>query len=91
MLKIETSSPAADVLTITISGRVAREHLDEIARLVRDGEAAHRRISFDLQGVVLFDRDAVDFFAAGPASSARLVSCPSYLRAWLETVGRAAR
>ncbi len=91
MLKIETSSPTPDLLTVILSGRVERDHLAELERLVCEAQAAHRRISFDLKGVSLFDRDAVDFFATGSASAAHLLSCPSYLRAWLDTVRRGAR
>lgn len=91
MLKIETSSPTPSELTVTLSGRVEREYLPELERLVHDAQAAHRRISFDLQHVSLVDRDAVEFFAAGPARFAPLRGCPSYLRAWLDSVGRTTR
>lgn len=90
MLKIETSSRNAAELTVVLSGRIGREYLPELERVVREGLAAHRRISFDLQHVSLVDRDAVDFLATGVARGVQLRACPSYLRAWLASVGRAA-
>lgn len=89
MLKIETSSTTASQITIVLSGWIHSEHLPELERLIREAEAAGRRISFDLSHVGLVDRDVVDFLAAGAGRVARLDGCPTYLREWLRSLDQA--
>ena len=89
MLKIDSSSPNGTDVIVTLSGWIRREHLPQIGRLVADALAAGRRVSLDLRDVGLVDREAVDFLATGPARGARLTGCPTYLREWLKSVGRA--
>jgi anti-anti-sigma regulatory factor len=88
MLKIDTSSSNRSEIVVTLTGWVRREHLEEIERVVTQSLAAGRRIWLDLHDVSLVDREAVDFFAAGPGRFAALRSCPTYLREWLKAVGR---
>jgi hypothetical protein len=88
MLKIDTSTPNGTEIVVALAGRIRREHLAELERVVAQSLAAGRRISLDLRNVGLVDREAVDFFAAGPGRFAALRSCPTYLRKWLRALGR---
>jgi hypothetical protein len=91
MLKIDTSSPNGVDLVVSLAGWIRREHLPELEHLVERATAAGGAISLDLQRVSLVDREAVDFLAAGAGRQAEIRDCPTYLRAWLQSVGRELR
>lgn len=87
MLRIETRSESPDAVTYALEGQVTREHLGELAALLAAARAAGRRVTLDLAGIVLVDRDTVGFLAAGEGASAELVHCPAYVLSWLRCLG----
>ena len=82
MLRIERSSDAGGV-RFTISGRIERQHVPELQRLIEDDAAAHRAIVLDLKDTKLVDRDALRFLSQCEANSVALVNCPAYVREWI--------
>ena len=88
MLKIETASPTAAHLTVTLIGNIFGEYLPELEHVVQDAAHSGRSVAFDLSQIGLVDREAVRFFATGEGRWARLVGCPGYLREWLKSEGR---
>ena len=81
MLKIQRSTNANNV-RFALSGRIEREHLAELQRLL-DEEAEESAITLDLREVRLVDREAVEFLAQSEANGVRLRNCPAYLREWI--------
>ena len=81
MFKIQRSVHARNV-RIVVSGRVQREHLVELQRLI-DEDAPHKRVTLDLEDVRLVDREAVGFFARCEGRGILLENCPTYLRDWI--------
>ena len=87
MLKIQRSTNAKNV-RFALSGRIEREHLAELQRLI-DEEAQRGAITLDLREVRLVDREAVEFLARSEANGVRLRNCPTYLREWITTAENA--
>jgi len=87
MLKIQRSMKARNV-RFALSGRIEREHLAELQRLI-DEEAQRGAITLDLREVRLVDREAVEFLACCEANGVRLRNCPAYLREWITTAEKA--
>ena len=81
MLKIQRSVEASNV-RITLSGRIEREHLAELQRLI-DEDAPHQRVTLDLKDVHLVDREAVGFLARCEGMGVRLENCSTYVREWI--------
>ena len=81
MLKIQRSMHAGNV-RIVLSGRIEREHLAELQRLIDDG-APHKRVTLDLEDVRLVDREAVSFLVRCEGTGIRLENCPTYIREWI--------
>jgi len=81
MFKIQRSVHARSV-RIVLSGRIQREHLPELQRLI-DEDAPHKRVTLDLEDVRLADRDAVGFLAHCEGRGIRLENCSTYLRDWI--------
>ena len=81
MLKIQRSVRAGNV-RIVLSGRIEREHLTELQRLIDEG-APHKRVTLDLEDVRLVDREAVGFLARCEAAGIRLENCVAYVREWI--------
>ena len=80
MLRIERSHNGGVVFSL--SGRIEREDVAELQRLLSLEEAA-QVITFDLQDVILVDRDAVKFLAHCELDSIKLKNCPAYVREWI--------
>ncbi len=80
-LKIQRSARAANV-RIVLSGRIEREHLAELLRLI-DEDAPHKLVTLDLEDVRLVDREAVDFLARCEGAGIRLENCSTYVREWI--------
>src|SRR5882672_3781425 len=81
MLKIQRSINARNV-RFALSGRIEREHLEELQRLIEE-DAQRGTITLDLREVRLVDREAVEFLAGCEANGVRLRNCPAYLREWI--------
>ena len=81
MLKIQRSTNANNV-RFALSGRIEREHLAELQRLI-DEDAPHKLVTLDLEDVRLVDREAVGFLAGCEGTGIRLENCSTYLREWI--------
>ena len=81
MLKMQRSVRAGN-LRIVLSGRMEREHLAELQRLI-DEDAPHKLVTLDLEDVRLVDREAVGFLARCEGAGIRLESCSTYVREWI--------
>ncbi|MBW8873660.1 MAG: STAS domain-containing protein [Acidobacteria bacterium] len=87
MLRIETRSETTEAVTYALAGQLTQEHLAELRELVTGARAAGRRVTLDLAGVVLVDRELVRFFACGNAKGIELVHCPAYVLSWMRCEG----
>jgi len=67
---------------IVLSGRIEREHLSELQRLI-DEDAPHKLVTLDLEDVRLVDREAVAFLARCEGNGIRLENCSTYVREWI--------
>src|SRR5207244_7909045 len=81
MLKIQRSVRAGYV-RIALSGRIEREHLTELQRLI-DESAPHKRVTLGLEDVRLLDREVVRFLARCEGTGIRLKNCSPYVREWI--------
>jgi hypothetical protein len=80
MLKI-TRAVNGEVV-IKLSGRMGKENLGELEKLV-SAEADGRRIILDLKDLRLVDQDAVNLLRRCEADSITLKNCPAYIRRWI--------
>ena len=87
MLKIQRSTKDKNA-RFALSGRIEREHLGELQRLIEE-DAQRGTITLDLREVRLVDREAVEFLARCEANGVRLRNCPAYLREWIATAENA--
>lgn len=83
MLRIETRDQTPETVTYVLAGQIAGEHLDELRELLAAAREGGRRVTLDLAGVVLVDRESVCFLAQGPGAAAELLHCPAYVLSWL--------
>jgi len=81
MLKIQRSVQAGNV-RIMLSGRIEREHLAELQRLI-DEDVPHKLVTLDLEDVRLVDREAVAFLGRCEGAGIRLENCSTYIREWI--------
>jgi len=81
MLKIELSVHDGNV-RIVLSGRIEREQLAELQRLI-DEDAPHKLVTLDLEDVRLVDREAIGFLARCEGVGIRLENCSTYVREWI--------
>jgi hypothetical protein len=88
MLRIETQTETAAGVTYSLVGRVTGEELPELERLLTTAGAEGRRVTLDLAGVVLVDREFVRFLSTGEGARAELAHCPAYVRSWIRCEGR---
>jgi hypothetical protein len=83
MLKIQRSVHDGNV-RIVLSGRIEREHLAELQRLI-DEDTPHKLVTLDLEEVRLVDREAVGFLARCKGTGIRLENCSTYVREWISS------
>jgi ABC-type transporter Mla MlaB component len=81
MLTIQRSVHDGNV-RIVLSGRIEREPLAELQRLI-DEKAPHKLVTLDLEDVRLVDREAVGFLAGCKGMGIRLENCSTYVREWI--------
>ena len=79
--RIQRSSEA-EVVVLTLSGRIEAEDVAELQRLFQLEQGDHR-IALDLREVTLINREAVKFLARCEADNIRLTNCPAYIREWI--------
>jgi ABC-type transporter Mla MlaB component len=87
MLRIETRSESNDAITYALAGQLTQEHRAELVALISAARQAGRRVTLDLAGVVLVDRELVRFFACDKAKDVELVHCPAYVLSWMKCEG----
>jgi hypothetical protein len=80
MLRIERVSNGGVVFSL--SGRIDIESIQELQRLL-SLEPVGQHITFDLDDVMLVDRDAVKFLARCESEGIGLENCPAYVREWI--------
>jgi ABC-type transporter Mla MlaB component len=81
MLKIQRSIDA-DNVRLVLSGRLERQHIAELQRLI-DEDASHNVVTLDLEEIRLVDREAVGFLARCEGTGIRLENCSTYVREWI--------
>jgi ABC-type transporter Mla MlaB component len=87
MLRIETRSETKEAVTYALAGQLTQEHRAELVELISAARREGRRVTLDLAGVVLVDRELVRFFACGKAKEIELVHCPAYVLSWMKCEG----
>ena len=87
MLRIETRSETNETVTYALAGQLTQEHRTELKELISTARRAGRRVTLDLAGVVLVDRELVRFFACDKANDVELVHCPAYVLSWMKCEG----
>ncbi len=80
MLKIQRSANG-DVV-FTLSGRLDKEHIDELDALLQSEEGA-RRIVLDLKDVTLAGQEGIDFLVGCEERHITLMNCSPYVRKWM--------
>ncbi|SRR5574340_1188220 len=88
-LRIEKKSESAREATYLLTGRISSEHVPEITRIIEQTRQGGRKVTLDLEGVGLIDREAIQFFACGEGCEVRLQHCPVYVQEWLRCETRA--
>jgi len=78
----------ANAVVLRVSGRIEAEELAELEKAVSLEETAPQKIELDLENVRLVDQQAVMFLARCEVNGTRIRNCPSYIREWIERVGR---
>jgi hypothetical protein len=66
-------------VVLRLSGRITAQDLHVLRDALEQERAA---VAFDLDGVLLVDREAVHFLAAAEARGVELRNCPPYIRDW---------
>jgi len=83
MFKIQRTAHGRNVRFV-LSGRIEREHIAELQRLI-DDDAPHKRVTLDLEDVRLVDREAITFLARCERTGIRLENCSTYVREWISS------
>jgi len=91
MLRIETRTETASAITYALAGKATEEHLPELVQLLAGERARGRRVTLDLEGLILADREFVRFLACGGGTTATLVHCPAYVLSWIRCEGEEER
>lgn len=69
-------------MVFALSGRIEREHVEELKRLFRL-EQDHQSIVLNLNDVTLVDQSGVEFLARCEDDGRELTNCPAYIREWI--------
>ena len=81
MLRIQREANGEVVLRI--SGRLDRENLAELKKLIESDET-DRRIVLDLRELTLVDQEAVRFLGQCDSNGIELQNCAPYIGEWIE-------
>ena len=87
MLRLETQSETSREITYALSGQLTQEHLPELKRLLTAAREEGRRVVLDLTGIVLVDRELVQWLASRRCLEVELVHCPAYVLSWIRCEG----
>src|SRR5260370_37777673 len=80
MFKIEKLAEGNKTV-LRLVGRINEEHLDELNKLIADGE---RRVKLDLSEVTLVDVDVIRFLGNQERRGVQLGNCSRYVREWIQ-------
>lgn len=83
MLRIETRTDTPQEVTYALSGKVRADHIADLDARLAAAQAAGRRVTLDLAGVLVVDRETVTWLASGRGSAATLANCPAYVLSWI--------
>jgi anti-anti-sigma regulatory factor len=78
-LRIENASEGHST-TIRLIGRMRAEHLEELAKQIRESGPA---ITLDLEEVTLVDVEIVRFLGACEDRGATILNCSPFIRDWI--------
>ncbi len=81
MFKIEKLAEGNKTV-LRLVGRINEEHLDELNKLIADGEP--RVVKLDLSEVTLVDIDVVRFLGDQERRGVELGKCSPYIRKWIQ-------
>lgn len=91
MLRIETRTDTPSGITYALAGNATREHIPELIQLFKAERGRGRRVTLDLEGLVLADREFVRLLACGEGAGVELVHCPAYVLSWIRCEGEEER
>jgi hypothetical protein len=91
MLRIETRADTPTQVTYALAGKATAEHLPEIVELLTAERGRGRRVTLDLAGLVLADREFVRLLACGEGAGVELLHCPAYVLSWIRCEGEEER
>jgi len=80
MLRIHRK--ANGVVVFTLSGRIDKEHVAELEKLI-GAEGKDRHIILDLKDMTLTGQDGIAFLAQCEAAAIELANCDPYVREWI--------
>jgi anti-anti-sigma regulatory factor len=80
MLRIQRE--ANGQVKLQISGRLKRENLNELEKLIESEDSA-RKIVLDLRELTLVDQEAVRFLEQCESDGIELRNCPLYIWEWI--------
>lgn len=83
-MKIHSATSDAGSVRIRISGPLSHDHLADLEKLIEAATTAGIRLLLDLQRVTVVDQSAVRYLAQGEGSKFELVSCPTFIRQWVQ-------
>ena len=79
--RIECSTSGRGV-TFALSGEMDSGHVAKLEALM--AAESNRLVFLDLADVTVVNREAIRFLAGVKAAGAVLVSCPEYVRSWID-------
>jgi len=71
-------------VTIRVSGKLFRGHLEYLDQLVRSAIECHLWPLLSLSQLEELDRDALFFLINGENREFGIISCPNFIREWME-------
>lgn len=78
-----SSGFALPSVTIRVSGKLFRDHLEYLDRLVQTAGDCELWVVLDLAQLADIDRDALFFLMNGESHDFDILSCPNFIREWM--------
>jgi hypothetical protein len=91
MLRIETRTDTPSAITYALAGNATREHIPELKQLIKAEHGRGRKVTLDLEGLLLADREFVRLLACGEGAGVELLHCPAYVLSWIRGEGEEER
>lgn len=86
MLKI-SSSQENNKATIRLCGRLTKEYLPEVTRLLEEQNGSSEATAIDMTHVTFVDREAMVFLCSAKSKNIGIENCPSYVIRWIKQEG----